>query len=68
MSAIYWSVTAMDLMNALDCFPADEVVKFVVENQTKGGGFAPAAGHDPHLLMTLSAIQVGRCRQHADTV
>ena len=35
------------------------VVKFLVDCQdSETGGFRPVQGHDPHLLNTLSAVQV----------
>ncbi len=59
MSGIYWGLTAMDLMGQLHRMGRDEVIGFVRGCQDKGsGGFSPSFGHDPHLLYTLSALQV----------
>ena len=58
VSGIYWGITAMDLMNHLDCMNQEEVLKFVSSCQHSCGGFSPSIHHDPHLLYTLSAIQV----------
>ena len=36
------------------------MVEFLVDCQdSESGGFRPVQGHDPHLLNTLSAVQVG---------
>ena len=36
----------------------DEVIEFVKSCQHDNGGFSASHNHDPHLLYTLSAIQV----------
>lgn len=59
MSGIYWGLTVMDLMNSLDKMDKDEVIEFVKSCQHDCGGIGASIGHDPHLLYTLSAIQVG---------
>ncbi len=49
----------MDLMDKLQRMNKAEVLKFVRGcHDNKSGGFAPTLHHDPHLLYTLSAIQV----------
>ena len=49
----------MDLMGELERMDKQEVLEFVHACQDpKSGGFAPTLHHDPHLLYTLSAIQV----------
>ena len=59
VSGVYWGLTAMALMGQLHRMSRDEVVEFVRSCQHPGsGGFAPTEHHDPHLLYTLSAIQV----------
>lgn len=56
---MYWGLTAMDLMGQLHRMGKDEVLEFVRGcHDDKSGGFAPTLHHDPHLLYTLSAIQV----------
>lgn len=60
MSGIYWGLTVMDLMNSLDKMDKDEVIDFVKSCQHDCGGIGASVGHDPHLLYTLSAIQVGQ--------
>lgn len=68
MSGIYWGLTAMDLMNELDRMDKDEVLSFVRECQHQCGGFGASVGHDPHLLYTLSAIQILVLYDSVDTV
>lgn len=58
MSGIYWGLTAMDLLGSLDRMNRDEVLKFIVSCQHECGGFGASVGHDPHLLYTLSAVQI----------
>ena len=58
MSGVYWGLTAMDLMGQLQRMNKPEVLGFVTSCQNPCGGFGPTEHHDPHLLYTLSAIQV----------
>jgi geranylgeranyl transferase type-2 subunit beta len=58
MSGVYWGLTAVDLMGELQQMNRDDVVSFVAQCQHECGGFGASVGHDPHLLYTLSAVQV----------
>ncbi|KAK9312521.1 terpenoid cyclases/protein prenyltransferase alpha-alpha toroid [Lipomyces starkeyi] len=58
MSGIYWGLTALDLMGARDVLPREKVMEYVKSCQHPNGGFGAHPGHDPHLLYTLSAIQI----------
>jgi geranylgeranyl transferase type-2 subunit beta len=58
MSGVYWSVTFLDLTNSLEKLEKNEIIDFVKRNQCESGGFSPSDMHEPHLLYTLSAIQV----------
>ncbi|KAH6944593.1 hypothetical protein HPB50_004160 [Hyalomma asiaticum] len=58
MSGIYWGLTAMDLMGSLDSFDRAEIIDFVKQCQYSCGGFGASIHHDPHLLYTLSAVQI----------
>lgn len=58
MSGIYWGLTAMGLMNKLDKMNKEEVMEFIKACQHESGGFSASLNHDPHLLYTLSAVQV----------
>ncbi len=59
LNAVYWAVTALALMDELVVYDRQEVVDYVMSCQdVESGGFGGHVGHDPHLLYTLSAIQV----------
>ena len=58
LSGIYWGLTVMDLMHSLDLMDKQEVLQFVRDCQHECGGVGASIGHDPHLLYTLSAVQV----------
>lgn len=58
MSGIYWGLTVMDLMGQLDRMNREEVLVFIKSCQHECGGISASIGHDPHLLYTLSAVQV----------
>ncbi|XP_076320926.1 geranylgeranyl transferase type-2 subunit beta isoform X2 [Tachypleus tridentatus] len=58
MSGIYWGITAMDLMGSLDLLDKQQILDFVRECQHVCGGIGASKGHDPHLLYTLSAVQI----------
>lgn len=60
VSGVYWGLTAMDLMGQLHRMNKTEVLEFVKSCQHPSGGFSPTPYHDPHLLYSLSAIQVRR--------
>ena len=66
MSGIYWGLTAMDLMGQLEVMSKSEVLEFVRGCQHPCGGISACVNHDPHLLHTLSAIQV--CRYIQDRI
>lgn len=58
MSGAYWGLTALDLMGKLDAVDREEVVSWVLQCQHDCGGFSGNIGHDPHILYTLSAVQI----------
>lgn len=58
MSGIYWGLTAMDLMNSLSEMDKEVGVQFVLSCQHECGGFGGNVDHDPHMLYTLSALQI----------
>lgn len=62
MSGMYWGLTAMDILGQLDKMSRSEVVQFIRQCQdAESGGFSASLGHDPHMLFTLSAVQVLCC-------
>ena len=58
MSGIYWCLTSMALLSKLDELAKEEIIDFVKSCQHTCGGFGASINHDPHLLYTLSAVQV----------
>ena len=64
MSGLYWSLTFLDLSKSLDRLDREEIIAFVKRNQHITGGFSPCDGHEPHLLYTLSAVQVHFRKYH----
>lgn len=58
MSGLYWGLTTLELLDKSSILGADDVMEFVRSCIDDGGGISPCVGHDPHLLYTLSAVQV----------
>lgn len=59
VSGIYWSVAAMQLMKTEGEMNKDEIVDWVMQcYHADVGGFGGNLLHDPHLLYTLSAVQI----------
>ncbi|XP_021296574.1 geranylgeranyl transferase type-2 subunit beta 1 isoform X2 [Herrania umbratica] len=58
LNGAYWGLTTLDLLGKLDSVNADEVISWIMKCQHESGGFAGNIGHDPHILYTLSAVQV----------
>lgn len=59
MSGMYWGLTALELMDKSDKLSKAEVFDFIKKCQDPdSGGISASLNHDPHLLHTLSAIQI----------
>jgi geranylgeranyl transferase type-2 subunit beta len=58
LSAAYWTVVALALLDALDLVPRERLRDWVLECRDPCGGFGGDVGQDPHLLYTLSAVQI----------
>ncbi|XP_070297332.1 geranylgeranyl transferase type-2 subunit beta isoform X1 [Salvelinus sp. IW2-2015] len=58
MSGIYWGLTVMDLMGQLTRMNQQEISDFIKSCQHDCGGISASIGHDPHVLYTLSAVQI----------
>jgi len=60
MSGVYWGLTALAVMgrDLNDELNIPEIVDWVLSCQHENGGFSADIGHDPHILYTLSAIQI----------
>merc|ERR1719427_2035712 len=68
---MYWGVAAMDLMGRLNNMDRGKIIEFLVACQDpQSGGGGAVRGHDPHILNTLSAVQVAvtlDCLDQLDT-
>lgn len=58
VSGIYWGLTALHLLGQPDALPRQGVLEFVFSCLHENGGFGAAPGHDPHMLYTVSAVQI----------
>lgn len=58
MSGIYWGLAAMETLGCGDDLDKREIMQFVQACKHTGGGYSGNVGHDPHLLYTLSALQL----------
>ena len=58
LNGVYWGVTALHLLGRPEALPKDETIQFVMSCQHENGGFGAAPHHDPHMLYTVSAIQI----------
>jgi geranylgeranyl transferase type-2 subunit beta len=59
VSGIYWSLSALHLVGRGDALDRAGVLAFVASCQDpRTGGFGGGPDHDPHVLYTLSALQV----------
>lgn len=55
---MYWVLTALDVMEKLEETNKEELLEFIKLCQCDNGGIAASIYHDPHLLYTLSAVQI----------
>lgn len=58
MSGIYWGITSMAMMKKLHLMNKTAILDFVLSCSHPCGGFSASVNHDPHLLYTLSAVQI----------
>ena len=58
MSGVYWGVTGLRLLGKLDLLDQPSIIAWVLSCQHEGGGFGGSERHDPHILYTLSAVQI----------
>lgn len=70
MSGMYWGLCTLDMMNALDQLGErkKEIVGWVGKCQHPNGGFGGNIDHDPHILYTLSAVQILGMLDALDTI
>eukprot|EP00041_Stephanoeca_diplocostata_P013251 m.232132 g.232132 ORF g.232132 m.232132 type:complete len:335 (+) comp19270_c0_seq1:139-1143(+) len=58
MSGLYWCLTAMDLLHHREDMQLEEIAKWVESCRHPDGGYSSSPDLDPHMLYTLSAVQV----------
>mgnify|MGYP002630972048 CR=1 FL=1 len=60
LSGVYWGLAALDALDRLDVLADDlpALAAFVAACARPGGGYGGSERQDPHLLHTLSAVQV----------
>ena len=68
LSGMYWGLTALDLMGQLDNTDKEEILEFISKCQHDCGGISASICHDPHMLHTLSAIQILCMYNAIDTI
>jgi len=58
VNGIYWGLNALHLLGHPDALPREGVIEFMLSCLHDNGGFGAAPAHDPHMLYTVSAVQV----------
>eukprot|EP01112_Ceratiomyxa_fruticulosa_P012047 TRINITY_DN3317_c0_g1_i2.p1 TRINITY_DN3317_c0_g1~~TRINITY_DN3317_c0_g1_i2.p1 ORF type:complete len:334 (+),score=56.00 TRINITY_DN3317_c0_g1_i2:331-1332(+) len=58
MSGIYWGMGALYILSSIDKLDKKEIIPWILKCEHSEGGFGGNIGHDPHLLYTLSALQI----------
>lgn len=58
MSGVYWGLTALHLLGRADALDGPAIIDWVLACQCPCGGWGGSERHDPHLLYTLSALQI----------
>lgn len=59
LNAIYWAVNALFLLGSPDALSRDDIVEYVLTCWDDAqGAFGSHPGHDAHIHVTLSAIQI----------
>jgi geranylgeranyl transferase type-2 subunit beta len=68
VNGIYWGLTGVEVMGRLGDLDREKTLSFVRSCLKSGGGFGGNVQHDPHLLYTLSAIQICSAYDVLDTI
>ncbi|KAF9180346.1 hypothetical protein BGZ51_006227 [Haplosporangium sp. Z 767] len=58
VNGLYWGTTALQILGHPDALDQEQIVDYLAKCQHDNGGFGGHIGHDPHILSTLSAVQV----------
>ncbi|MFS7915158.1 putative protein geranylgeranyltransferase type II [Helianthus anomalus] len=68
INGAYWGLTTLDILDKLAAVDQETIISWVMSCQHESGGFGGNEGHDPHLLYTLSAIQILALFNKIDTL
>lgn len=58
VSALYWGVTALNLIHAIDKHNKEETIKLLNQCENENGGYGGSIGQDSHITSTHYAILV----------
>ena len=58
MSGMYWGLTALYLLDRLQDLDPQPILDWVMSCRHDNGGFGGSPRNDPHMLYTLSAVQI----------
>ncbi|PVH97780.1 terpenoid cyclases/Protein prenyltransferase [Periconia macrospinosa] len=58
LNGLYWGLTALHLLGHPEALPRAGILEFLFSCLHENGGFGAAPGHDPHMLYTVSAVQI----------
>lgn len=58
VSALYWGVTALNLIHAIDKHNKEETIKLLSQCENENGGYGGCIGQDSHITSTHYAILV----------
>lgn len=58
ISGIYWGLIAAHLLGRPDALPRENLIQYLLKCFHECGGFGAAPSHDPHMLYTVSAVQI----------
>lgn len=58
MSGMYWGLTALYLLDRLQDLDPQPILDWVMSCRHENGGFGGSPRNDPHMLYTLSAVQI----------
>ncbi len=58
MSGMYWGLTALYTLDRMHELDEKAILDWVLSCRHANGGFGASPRNDPHLLYTLSAVQI----------
>jgi geranylgeranyl transferase type-2 subunit beta len=58
IAALYWGISALNLLNRLDDHQKEDTINLILACQHENGGFGGSIGHDPHMTSTHYAILI----------